>query len=51
MNMILNPINMEKDDPVTKELHKKYIATPMTDQKFTKDQARSLLEYLRTVAK
>jgi mono/diheme cytochrome c family protein len=51
MNMILNPVNMEKDDPNAKELHKKYIATPMIDQKFTQDQARALLEYLRTVAK
>ena len=51
MNMILNPTGMEKSDPVIKELHKKYIATPMTDQGFTEDQARSLLEYLRTVAK
>src|SRR5512140_140706 len=31
MNMILNPTNMEKEDKVTKDLHKKYIATPMTD--------------------
>ena len=48
MNMILNPATMEKEDPVTKDLHKKYIATPMTDQGFTQDQARSLLEYLRS---
>ena len=51
MNMILNPVNMEKDDPIAKELHKNYIPTPMLDQKFTQDQARALLEYLRTVAK
>ncbi len=51
MNMILNPTNMEKTDPIVKELHKKYIATPMTDQGFTESQARSLLEYLRTVEK
>jgi cytochrome c len=51
MNMILNPTNMEKEDPVVKELHKQYIATPMTDQKFTQDQARSLLEYLRSSVK
>lgn len=51
MNMILNPANMEKGDPVTKDLHKKYIATPMTDQSFTQDQARSLLEYLRSTEK
>jgi hypothetical protein len=51
MNMILNPTGMEKTDPIIKELHKKYIATPMTDQGFTQEQARSLLEYLRTVAK
>jgi mono/diheme cytochrome c family protein len=51
MNMILNPANMEKGDPVTKELHKKYIATPMTDQGLTQDQARSILEYLRSSEK
>jgi mono/diheme cytochrome c family protein len=51
MNMILNPTNMEKEDPVTRDLHKKYIATPMTDQGFTQDQARALLEYLRSSEK
>jgi mono/diheme cytochrome c family protein len=51
MNMILNPARMEKEDPVTKELHKKYLATPMTDQSFTQDQARSLLDYLRSAEK
>lgn len=51
MNMILNPTNMEKSDPVTKELHKNYLATPMTDQGFTQDQARSILEYLRSSEK
>ena len=51
MNMILNPTNMEKEDPIVKELHKNYIATPMTDQSFTQAQARVLLEYLRSVAK
>jgi mono/diheme cytochrome c family protein len=51
MNMILNPTGMEKEDPIVKVLHKSYIATPMTDQGFTQSQARSLLEYLRTVEK
>lgn len=51
MNMILNPTNMEKGDPVTKEMHKSYLATPMTDQSFTQDEARSLLEYLRSSEK
>jgi cytochrome c len=51
MNMILNPTNMEKEDPIVKELHKNYLATPMTDQSFTQAQARALLEYLRSVAK
>jgi mono/diheme cytochrome c family protein len=51
MNMILNPTNMEKSDPVTKELHKSYLATPMTDQGFTQDQAKSILEYLRSTEK
>lgn len=51
MNMILNPTNMEKQDPVARDLHKKYIATPMTDQGFTQEQARSLLEYLRSSEK
>lgn len=51
MNMILNPANMEKDDPVTRDVHKKYLATPMTDQGFTQDQAKSLLEYLRSAEK
>ncbi len=51
MNMILNPTVMEQQDPVVKEMHKSYIATPMTNQGFNQDQARALLEYLRSVAK
>lgn len=51
MNMILNPTTMEKEDLVIKDLHKKYIATPMANQGFTQDEARSLLEYLRSSEK
>jgi mono/diheme cytochrome c family protein len=51
MNMILNPTKMEKEDALTKELHKKYVKTPMTDQGFTQAQARSILEYFRSVAR
>ena len=51
MNMLLNPQNMEINDPITKDLHKKYLMIPMTDQQFTQAQARSVLEYLRTVVK
>lgn len=47
MNMILNPENMVKEDPIAKDLLSKYSA-PMANQSLTQDEARAILEYLRT---
>ncbi len=49
MNMILNFAEMEKKDPEVKKLIKEYNAY-MSVQTLTQDQARALLEYLRSAA-
>lgn len=49
MNMILNPDEMVKNDPVAKELLAKYNGTPMANQGLTEDEARKILEYFRTL--
>ena len=46
MNMIMNPEQMVKEDPVAKELLAEYLA-PMANQSITEDQARKILEYFR----
>jgi mono/diheme cytochrome c family protein len=48
MNMILNPQNMVKDDPIAKKLFMDFNQIPMTNQNLTQDQARKILEYFRT---
>lgn len=48
MNMILNPEEMLKKDPIAKQLIKEY-AAPMANQGITQEEARKLLEYFRTV--
>src|SRR5690606_8398542 len=49
MNMILNPEVMVKEDPIAKELLKEYLS-PMANQNLTEEQARSILEYFRTLS-
>jgi len=49
MNMILNPNQMVKEDPDAKALIKEFNGVPMTDQNVTKEQARQILEYFRTL--
>jgi len=46
MNMILNPEEMTKKDPVAIDLLKEYV-TQMTFQNLTEAEARSILEYFR----
>jgi cytochrome c len=46
MNMILNPEEMGKKDPIANELLAEYM-TQMTNQNITEDEARYLLEYFR----
>lgn len=48
MNMIMNPEQMVKEDPVAKELLAEYLA-PMANQSITEDQARKIVEYFRQV--
>lgn len=46
MNMILNPENMVKEDPIAKNLLAEYLS-PMANQNLTEEQARAVLEYFR----
>lgn len=48
MNMILNPEGMVKDNAQAKALFAEYLA-PMANQNLTEDEARSILEYFRTL--
>lgn len=50
MNMILNPGEMVKKHPEVKALLAQYY-TPMPNQNLSKDQARAVLEYLRSETK
>lgn len=50
MNLLLNTVQMQKEDPVVKDLITTY-KVPMTPPGFTNDQVRMVLEYLRSVAK
>ena len=49
MNMILNPEEMVKKDPLAKELLIKFNGSPMANQNLTEDEARQVLEYFRTL--
>lgn len=49
MNMILNPQNMVKEDPIAKQLLIEFNGAPMANQNLTEDQARAILEYFRTL--
>lgn len=47
MNMILNPEEMVKKNPIAKKLLAEYLA-PMANQNLTETEARQILEYFRT---
>jgi len=49
MNMMMNPTEMTQRHPVAKALMAEYLA-PMPFQDLTEQDARALVEYLRTVA-
>jgi mono/diheme cytochrome c family protein len=49
MNMILNPEQMIKEDPIAKKLFVEANMAPMANQGLTQDQARKILEYFRTL--
>jgi cytochrome c551/c552 len=50
MNMILNPMEMVERHPIGKQLLAEHM-TFMANQNLTQDDARAVLEYLRTQAK
>lgn len=49
MNMILNPEEMIQKDPIAKDLLMKFNGAPMANQNLTKEEARQVLEYFRTL--
>ena len=49
MNMILNPEEMTKKDPIAKQLLIEANGSPMANQNLTEDEARKVLEYFRTL--
>ncbi len=49
MNMIMNPEEMVKNDPIAKQLFIKFNGSPMANQNLTKDETRAVLEYFRTL--
>jgi len=51
MNLLLNSAQMQKEDPIVKGLLKEYNNLPMPDPGLNQAKARSVLEYLRSVAK
>ncbi|MCB0458297.1 MAG: cytochrome c [Flavobacteriaceae bacterium] len=49
MNMILNPEEMVQKDPIAKQLLIENNGSPMANQSLTEEEARSILEYFRTL--
>jgi cytochrome c len=49
MNMILNPDQMVREDPIAKLLLVEYNMAPMANQGLTEEQARKIVEYFRTL--
>lgn len=49
MNIMLNPTEMLKKDPIAKALLKEYKNVMMINQNLSQEEARSLAEYFRTL--
>lgn len=49
MNMILNPMEMVEKDPIAKQLLIEANGAPMANQQLTEEDARQVLEYIRTI--
>lgn len=49
MNMILNPEEMIQKDPIAKKLLVEANGAPMANQNLTEEEARQVLEYIRTI--
>ena len=49
MNMIIDPEAMIAKDPIARQLLIKFNGAPMANQNLTKEEAREVLEYFRTL--
>ncbi|MFT7899747.1 cytochrome c [Tenacibaculum ascidiaceicola] len=49
MNMIINPEEMLKKDPIAKALLIEYNGSPMANQNVSEKEARAIVEYFRTL--
>lgn len=49
MNMIIDPEGMIQKDPIARQLLIKFNGAPMANQNLTEEEARSVLEYFRTL--
>jgi hypothetical protein len=49
MNMILNPTEMLREDPIAKKLLAEYNNEYMYNQNLIEDEAREIIEYFRTL--
>lgn len=49
MNMIMNPEEMTKSDPLAHALLLEFNGSPMANQHMTEEQTRQILEYFRTL--
>ncbi len=49
MNMLLNPTEMLKQDPIASALLKEYNNVMMLNQNLSQDEARAIAEYMRTL--
>ncbi|MFT7160497.1 MAG: cytochrome c [Bacteroidia bacterium] len=49
LNMIMNPEEMIEKDPIAKALFFEYNGAPMVNQIVSEEEARSILEYFRTL--
>jgi len=49
MNMIMNPEEMVKKDPLANDLFMEFNGAPMSNQNIAQEDARAILEYFRTI--
>ncbi len=49
MNMMLNPEEMQRENEAAKQLLKEYNNVPMTDLQLSEEEARQILEFLRSI--
>ena len=49
MNMTLDPERMVREDSLARDLFREYNGSPMANQGLNREQARGILEYLRTL--